>query len=372
MNLEIGNFQVKNVQFGQTSSYSEGTLTINKEEALSVVFQDDHITEADIVLTKPGDDVRIVPVKEAVEPRFRLSGGPTFPGVTGKIERVGEGKTVALKNCSVLAVGKHWGSFGDGLIDMSGEGAKYSIFSKLNNICLVADTDEEFERYEIQKKNHAIRWAAHRLAEYLGSIVKDMTPESKEVYDLGPITKLDEKVSKLPSVVYVMQPQSQIEESGFNVLNYGWDTNRMLPTFMHPNEVMDGAMIGASYMCCSSKWSTYDFQNCPTIKSLYKEHGNTINFLGIVMSNLNVSLEQKERAAMFVQQIATNLGADAAIIAEEGYGNTDADFIECLGDRLRHRSKPEGEGNRLEQPTGRFGGQTPGHKACARRFRGLS
>jgi glycine reductase len=229
-----------------------------------------------------------------------------------------------------LAVGKHWGSFGDGLIDMSGEGAKYSIFSKLNNICLVADTDEEFERHEIQKKNHAIRWAAHRLAEYLGSIVKDMTPESKEVYDLGPITKRDEKVSKLPSVVYVMQPQSQMEELGYNDLIYGWDTNRMLPTFMHPNEILDGAMIGASYMCCSSKWSTYDFQNCPTIKSLYKEHGKTINFLGIVMSNLNVSLEQKERAAMFVQQIATNLGADAAIIAEEGYGNTDADFIECF------------------------------------------
>jgi glycine reductase len=157
-----------------------------------------------------------------------------------------------------------------------------------------------------------------------------MTPESKEVYDLGPITKRDEKVSKLPSVVYVMQPQSQMEELGYNDLIYGWDTNRMLPTFMHPNEILDGAMIGASYMCCSSKWSTYDFQNCPTIKSLYKEHGKTINFLGIVMSNLNVSLEQKERAAMFVQQIATNLGADAAIIAEEGYGNTDADFIECF------------------------------------------
>ncbi|MDW7669085.1 MAG: glycine/sarcosine/betaine reductase component B subunit [Bacillota bacterium] len=330
MNLEIGNFQVNNVQFGQTSSYSDGTLTINKKEALAVVFQDDHITEADIILTKPGDDVRIVPVKEAVEPRYRLNGGPTFPGITGKIERVGEGKTVALKNCSVLAVGKHWGSFGDGLIDMSGEGAKYTIFSKLNNICLIADTDEEFERHEIQKKNHAIRWAAHRLAEYLGSIVKDMTPESKEIFELGPITKRDEKTNNLPSVVYVMQPQSQIEESGFNVLNYGWDTNRMLPTFMHPNEILDGAMIGASYMCCSSKWSTYDFQNCPTIKSLYKEHGKTINFLGIVMSNLNVSLEQKERAAMFVQQIASNLGADAAIIAEEGYGNTDADFIECF------------------------------------------
>ena len=330
MKLEIGNFQVQHLEFGETSSYSNGRLIINKDEALAVVLEDEHITEADIILTKPGDDVRIVPVKEAVEPRFRLNGGPTFPGVTGKIERVGSGKAVALKGCSVLAVGKHWGSFGDGLIDMSGEGAKYTIFSKLNNICLVADTDEEFERYEIQKKNHAIRWAAHRLAEYLGSIVKDMTPEKTELFELGPITKRDEKVRALPSVVYVMQPQSQIEESGFNVLNYGWDTNRMLPTFMHPNEILDGAMIGASYMCCSSKWSTYDFQNCPTIKSLYKEHGKTINFLGIIMSNLNVSLEQKERAAMFVQQIASSLGADAAIIAEEGYGNTDADFIECF------------------------------------------
>src|SRR6056297_2847396 len=330
MKLEIGNFQVQNLEFGETSSYRDGTLIINKKEALDVVLEDEHIIDADIILTHPGDDVRIVPVKEAVEPRFRLNGGPTFPGVTGKIERVGNGKAVALKGCSVLAVGKHWGSFGDGLIDMSGEGAKYTIFSKLNNICLVADTDEAFERHEQQKKNHALRWAAHRLAEYLGSIVKDMTPEETETYALDPITKRKEETKKLPSVVFVMQPQSQIEELGFNVLNYGWDTNRMLPTFMHPNEILDGAMIGASYMCASSKWSTYDFQNCPMIKKLFSEHGKTVNFLGIIMSNLNVSLEQKERAAMFVQQIASNLGADGAIIAEEGYGNSDADFIECF------------------------------------------
>ena len=329
MKLEIKNFEVNEVKFGKTSSYADGVLTINKQEALEVVNEDEHITESDIVLTKPGDKTRIVPVKEAIEPRYRLDGGATFPGITGKIERVGEGKAVALKGCSVLAVGKHWGSFGDGLIDMSGEGAKYTIFSKLNNICLVADTDEEFERHEQQKKNHAIRWAAHRLAEYLGSIVKDMDSENNEVFDLDPITKRDEKVKDLPSVVYVMQPQSQMEELGYNDLVYGWDTNRMVPTYMHPNEVLDGAIISGSFMPCSSKWSTYDFQNCPTIKSLYKEHGKTINFLGVIMSNLNVSLEQKVRAGMFVQQIASNLGADAAILAEEGYGNPDADFIEC-------------------------------------------
>ncbi|MDM8534163.1 glycine/sarcosine/betaine reductase component B subunit [Clostridiaceae bacterium HSG29] len=330
MKLEINNFPVSEVIFGEKFSYENGILTINKEEALKVVLEDEHITDADIVIAKPGDSTRIVPVKEAIEPRFRVNNGATFPGVTGKIERVGNGKTVALKNCSVLAVGKHWGSFGDGLIDMSGEGAKATLFGDLINICLVADTDEEFERHEQQKKNKALRWAAHRLAEYLGSVVKDLESVDKEVFELEPISKRNKKLNDLPGVVYVMQPQSQMEELGYNDLVYGWDTNRMLPTLMHPNEILDGSIISGSFMPCSSKWSTYDFQNCPTIKSLYGEHGKTINFLGVIMSNLNVALEQKERAAMGVQQIATTLGADAAILAEEGYGNPDADFIACF------------------------------------------
>lgn len=67
----------------------------------------------------------------------------------------------------------------------------------------------------------------------------------------------------------------------------------MLPTFMHPNEVLDGGIISGSFMPCSSKWSTYDFQNFPMIRKLYEEHGKTLNFLGIIMSNLNVALDQK-------------------------------------------------------------------------------
>jgi len=48
------------------------------------------------------------------------------------------------------------------------------------------------------------------------------------------------------------------------------------------------------------------------------------------MSNLNVALDQKNRAALFVAQIAKSLGADGAIVAEEGYGNPDADFTACI------------------------------------------
>ncbi len=329
MKLELGNFHVKDVRFGDTTHYAEGILTINKEEAIAHVMEDEHIIHADIVIARPGEEKRIVPVKEAMEPRCRVNGKAVFPGVTGEVASCGDGRTHALKNTSVLAVGKHWGSFGDGLIDMSGEGADYTYFSQLINICLVADTDEEFERHEQQKKNKALRWGAMRLSEYLGNAVKDMEPEDMETYELEPVSKKAEDVAKLPSVVYVMQPQSQMEELGYNDLVYGWDANRMLPTFMHPNEILDGAMISGSFMPCSSKWSTYDFMNNPTIKELYANHGKTVNFLGVIMSNLNVALEQKERAALFVANMAKHLGADGAILAEEGYGNPDADFIAC-------------------------------------------
>ena len=330
MKLKIGNFYVKDIIFGETTKFEQGILQINKEEALRVVYEDENITDADLIIAKPGDKVRIVPVKEAIEPRYRVEGGSVFPGVTGELMQAGNGTTYALKNSSVLVVGKKWGGFQDGLIDMSGEGAKYTLFSELLNICLVADTNEDFEKNEQQKKNKALRWAGMRLSEYLGKTVANLEPEEIEVYELNPLTKRTEKENMLPNVAFVMQPQSQMEEMGYNDLVYGWDANHMLPTFMHPNEILDGAVISGSFMPCSSKWSTYDFQNYPMIKRLYEEHGNTINFVGVIMSNLNVALEQKERAALFVAQIAKSLGVDAAVVAEEGYGNPDADFIACI------------------------------------------
>ncbi|WP_454052541.1 glycine/sarcosine/betaine reductase component B subunit [Clostridium sp. Marseille-Q7071] len=330
MKLEIGNFHVRDIVFGDNTEFKDGLLTINKEETLNFVKQDERIIEAELYIVKPGDKVRLVPVKEAIEPRVRLNGNPLFPGYTGELVKAGEGRTHALKDCSLLVVGKHWGGFQDGLIDMSGEGAKYTYYSQLKNIVLVADTNEEFEKREQQKKNRALREAGHKLAEFIAQCVKNQEPEEVEVYELESVTKRSEDINKLPSMVFVMQPQSQMEELGYNDLLYGWDMNRMIPTFMHPNEILDGAVVSGSFMPCSSKWATYEFQNNPTIKRLYKEHGKTLNFLGVIMSNLNVALEQKNRAALFVSQMAKNLGADGAIVAEEGYGNPDADFTACI------------------------------------------
>ena len=330
MKLKIGNIQVKDVVLGAQDSFADGVLTINKQAAIDYLMDlDDHITSLDIVIAHPGDDTRIVPVIETIEPRMRVDGRTLFPGVTDEVVPAGDGELKALKGCCVTVVGGTWGSFGDGVIDMGGEGAKHTYWSKLINICLVGETDEEFERYEQQKMNHALRWAGHRFAEYLGKIAKSVAAEDFEEYEFEPVADRAKKNNGLPNVALVLQPQSQMEALGYNDLWYGWDLNKFLPTFVSPTEVLDGAMISGSFMPASSKWSTYEMQNFPTIKELFAEDGKSLNFVGVILSMLNVALDQKERAAVMVRSMALNLGVDYAIVTEEGYGNPDADYVRC-------------------------------------------
>ena len=330
MKLKIGNIQVKDVVLGAQDGFTDGVLTINKQAAIDYLMGlDDHITSLDIVIAHPGDDTRIVPVIETIEPRMRVDGRTLFPGVTDEVVPAGDGELKALKGCCVTVVGGTWGSFGDGVIDMGGEGAKHTYWSKLINICLVGETDEEFERYEQQKMNHALRWAGHRFAEYLGKIAKSVAAEDFEEYEFEPVADRAKKNNGLPNVAIVLQPQSQMEALGYNDLWYGWDLNKFLPTFVSPTEVLDGAMISGSFMPASSKWSTYEMQNFPTIKELFAEDGKSLNFVGVILSMLNVALDQKERAAIMVRSMALNLGVDYAIVTEEGYGNPDADYVRC-------------------------------------------
>ena len=330
MKLSIGNLYVKDVVLGEENSFKDGVLTINKKAAIDYLMgEDEHITSLDIVIARPGDDTRIVPVIETIEPRCRMDGRTLFPGVTGDLVPCGDGELKAFKQCCVTVVGGTWGSFGDGVIDMGGEGAKHTYWSKLTNICMVGETDEEDERHEQQKTNHALRWAGHRFAEWIGQIAKDLEPEDTEEYVFDPVLKRSPERANLPNVAIVLQPQSQMETLGYNDLIYGWDMNRYLPSFVSPTEVLDGMMISGSFMPSSSKWSTYEFQNFPTIKELFAEDGKSLNFVGVIMSNLNVALDQKERSAIMVRNIALNLGVDYAIVTEEGYGNPDADYVRC-------------------------------------------
>ena len=239
---------------------------------------------------------------------------------------------------------------------MSGPGQQHTYFGQLNNIVLVADTNEEFEKREQQKKNDALRRAGHKLAEYIASCVKELQPEARDVYETTPITKRKKEINDLPSVVAVLQPQSQMEAMGYNTLFYGWDMNHYLPSLVEPQEILDGALVSGSFMPCSTKWSTYDFQNFPILRKLMEEDGKDYNFLGVILSNLNVAMDQKERAIQLLVKQAVQLGADFALVTEEGYGNPDADYVGAIAALETAGVKVVGVANEC---TGRDGASQP-------------
>ena len=92
------------------------------------------------------------------------------------------------------------------------------------------------------------------------------------------------------------------------------------------------------------------------LKRLYAEHGKTINFLGVIMSTLNPKMEEKQRCVQIAGQIAVAIGAQGAVVAEEGYGNPDVDYTAMLVELERLGIKTIGLS---DEATGRDGASQP-------------
>lgn len=326
--LEIHNFPVKDMRFGNSTVYENGLLTINKEEALEAVMATGHVEEADLHIVHPGDSVRITPVKDVFEPRCKVSGGTSlFPGFFDEFEQAGEGTLHAMKGCSVIVAGKKWGAFPDGMIDMGGKYQNHTVFGSLVNLVLVAETDEIEERREFQKKNLAFRRAGMALAKYLGECLRDLHSDEREVFDLPALDKRSAEVEKLPKVAYIMKTLAQWEEPGYNTEWYGWDTKRTLPQLVHPNEILGGALVAGSFTPANNRSVTYGFQNNAIVKMLMREHGKTLNFLGVILSGETVDNDEKKKTVLMDSRLAAYLGAEGVFLSREGYGNADVGFM---------------------------------------------
>ena len=71
MKLEIGNIHIRDICFDNKTWYGNGILTVNKEEAIGVLNKDNALKNIDLKIARPGESIRILPVKAAVEPRYR-------------------------------------------------------------------------------------------------------------------------------------------------------------------------------------------------------------------------------------------------------------------------------------------------------------
>lgn len=325
--LEIGNFYVKDIVFGVETVFEDGVLTVNKDEAVQVINPDGKLKNIELYVVHPGDSVRICPVKGAVEPRFRPDGRALFPGYTGPVSACGEGQLYAMKGIAVLASGRY-SSMGDGILDMSGPGAEYCYFAATTNLVINAERTNEKELDYTLREEDEFRISAHYMAEYLGKALEGKQPEEWEIYDLDAGEKqTGEKTpdaKKLPRVGYVMTVISQLAK-GINDLFLGQDCNNMMPLLVHPQEILDGFLLGGMGLA-GQAITTYDCQNLPMIKRLYQEHGKTIDFAGVILSPADVSDSMKLRNAISTAQIAEQLRLDGAFVNEWGGGsNVDVD-----------------------------------------------
>ena len=322
MRLEIGNVLIKDVQFGQETKVENGVLYVNKEDIINLCKEDEHIKSVDVEIARPGESVRITPVKDVVEPRVKVEGpGGVFPGILSKVDVVGSGKTNVLKGCAVMTTGKIVG-FQEGIVDMTGPGAQYTPFSKTNNIVVIAEPIDGLKQHEHEK---ALRYCGFKTAAYLAEASRNLTPDETEVYETLPLMEGAEKFKGLPRVAYVQMLQSQGLLHDTYV--YGVDAKQIVPTILYPTEVFDGAIISGNCVSSCDKNPSYVHMNNPVVKELYKEHGKTINFVGMIITNENVYLADKERSSNWTAKLTRYLDLDGAVVSQEGFGNPDTDLI---------------------------------------------
>ena len=320
--LELGIVPIKDIQFASKSEVKDGVCYVNKDDIINLLKDDENIENIELFIAKPGDSTRIMPVKDVIEPRVKVSGnGAMFPGMIAKVDVVGEGRTNVLRGMGVVTTGKIV-AFQEGIIDMSGEGAKYTPFSQLNNLVVKVDTKEDVDKH---RREASVRMAGLKTADFIGKLAKDIVAEEVETYETLNVKEGIAKYPELPRVAYVYMLQSQGLMHDTYV--YGVDAKQSLSTMIYPTEVMDGAIVSGNCVSACDKNTTYHHLNNPVIKALFAEHGKTINFVGVIITNENVYLADKMRSSDWASKLCDFLGVDGAIVSEEGFGNPDTDLI---------------------------------------------
>lgn len=322
MKLELGKIFIKDIRFAEKTALQDGVLSVSKDDLREVALSEEKIKTVSFDIAKPGESVRITPVKDVIEPRVKVEGrGGVFPGVISGVDTVGSGKTYCLKGMAVVTAGPIVG-FQEGVIDMSGPGADYTPFSKTLNLVVLCEPKEGTEAHDYER---AVRMVGLKVATHLAELSKELSPDESQTYETLDLLEGMKAYPDLPRVAYVQMLQSQGLLHDTYV--YGVDAKKILPTILYPTEDMDGAILSGNCVSACDKNPTYVHENNPVIEELFKQHGKTINFVAHVITNENVYLADKERSSNQTAKLCKMLHLDGVVVSEEGFGNPDTDLI---------------------------------------------
>jgi len=342
--------------FSSATRVENGKLLIDKGELTALLRSDPSIKDVQLTIARPGDSVRIIPVKDVIEPRLsRIPGYPVFPGVLSAwdpdSDGIPSGEIVSLCGMVVTTVGSIVG-FQEGIIDMSGPGARYSLFSGMHHLVLDISVKEGTERHEHEK---SVRLAGFKASDYIarssldgplssGTLETLYNPADPGLHGSGQSGGR----KRVPGIVYLYMLQSQ----GLLHDTYycGVDVKKMPPRRIVPTEVLFGAIVSGNCVSACDKNTTYHHQNNPIILDLLRGHGVDWDFVGCVITNENVTLGDKQRSSTQAAELIASLDPDGVIVSKEGFGNPDADL-------MMNCSKIEAHGIKTVLLTDEFAGQ---------------
>ena len=334
MKLTRQYFNVHDVIFGDKTSFKGGILTLCKQdlkEQVKTLFK--AVEDIDFEIVKPGENTRIIHLLDTIQPMYKIKGnGMQYSGFFGNPLTVGDGVTNLLSGITVMeSAALPWdessASSGllyprDAIMDMTGPIAGFTPFSKTINLVIIYKLADGKSSIEY---DNDIRLIAIKISTYLASLTIDMVPDDNACYCIDDIDP------KLPNVVLVWQCQNQGPYS--NTMLYGQSIDNLVPTLLHPNEMLDGCVVSGNYVWPAFKVPTYLHVNHPIIMELYKNHGKTLNFRGVIFCRShNPSNWHKVRCANFNVKLAKYLNANGLIMAWEGGGNAAVDgmlTIQC-------------------------------------------
>ena len=317
MRLDLGIVDIQDARFGLQTQIENQVLFINRQELVALLEQEPLFERVQIDLAHPGESCRIVRVLDVLEPRYRMN-GPNFPGALDPAGLVGDGETRALKNVAVVETDQ-LRTRSRNIIDMSGPGAAYSPVANTHNVVLLPYPKKNADKDEYRL---AVKKAGLIASTYLAAAAKSVIPDTTQTYELPPLA-LNQGPKGLPRIAYIFPIHSQQHPTHQKeTVFYGSNIQGFMPTVVHPNEILDGALM-FSYSAF-----TWFAQNHPVILELYRRHGKDLWFAGVVATIAPVTIGEKERNAYLAARLAKEtLGADGILATKIGGGAVDTDLM---------------------------------------------
>jgi len=272
----------------------------------------------EVEIVPPGSSVRVTHVLDAVEPRVRPDGRAAFP-TEGK---AGQGLTNRLGGVVVLSCLDFPGEERplheqESIVDLGGPGAALTPFGDMTTVVLTfrpgggghVAIDAEARRTTLA------------VAEEIARGTLGAEPDGVERFELGPAD------ASLPAVAALIQ----ISDLGPLYIQYVYGVpagEAGLPRAVDPAEVLDGAVASGEYHWAAMRNPTWFFQRNELIRMLYREHGKTLRFAGVVlMRGYEQSAADKQRAAERAAAVAAELEVAGVVITTDAGGNSHTDVM---------------------------------------------